>query len=155
LAPPRAAREEGRRVDADMLRTGLDYWRGVSDVVIVEGAGGLMSPLGDSVYSIDLAAEFAYPLVIVAANELGVINATLQTIITAEARAPRLLIAGIVLDQVTRREGDASLPSNAEEIAVRCGAPLLATVAHGEREFGQRVDWWALASERQQGGCRL
>jgi dethiobiotin synthetase len=146
LAPHRAAREEGRRVDAALLRSGLDSWRATSGVVIVEGAGGLMSPLGDEDYNIDLAAEFGYPLVIVAANELGVINATLQTIITAQARAPQLPIAGIVLNQATRRDGDASLTSNAEEIAARCPVQLLATVGLGATRFERTVDWFALAS---------
>ena len=68
LAPPRAALAEGRRVDATLLRTGLEPWLAASEIVIVEGAGGLMSPLSDDDYNIDLAAELGLPLVIVAAN---------------------------------------------------------------------------------------
>jgi dethiobiotin synthetase len=146
LAPPRAAAAEGRRVNEDLLRSGLDYWRESSEIVLVEGAGGLMSPLSDEVYNIDLAAEFGFPLVIVAANELGVINATLQTVITAQARAPRLQIAGIVLNQTASREADASLTTNAEEINARCAAPLLACIGFGESEFANNVDWFALAN---------
>src|SRR5690606_19894627 len=115
LAPPRAALAEGRRVDATLLRTGREPWLQATALVIVEGAGGLMSPLSDVDYNIDLAAELGLPLVIVAANELGVINATLQTLITARARAPKLPIAGVVLNQATQRPDDASLASNAEE----------------------------------------
>jgi dethiobiotin synthetase len=146
LAPHRAAREEGRRVDAALLRSGLEPWLASSEIVLVEGAGGLMSPLGDDDYNLDLAAEFGFPLVIVAANELGVINATLQTIITAQARAPHLAIAGIVLNQATRREGDASLASNVEELRARCGVPLLATVGNGDDAFYQGVAWFDLAA---------
>jgi dethiobiotin synthetase len=146
LAPHRAARAEGRRVDAALLRSGVEYWRANSDVVLVEGAGGLMSPLGAGPRDYDLAAELGYSLVIVAANELGVINQTLQTVITAQSRAPGLPIAGVVLNQATRRDGDASLPTNAEEIAARCPAPLLATVAHGAAEFDEPVDWFAVAN---------
>ena len=145
LAPPRAAMLEGRRVDAALLRTGLDPWLASSDVVIVEGAGGLMSPLSDADYNIDLAAAFGFPLVIVAPNELGVINATLQTLITARARAPRLPIAGIVLNQSMPRPDDVSLASNAEELAARCDAPLLATVSHGCASFDRQVAWHKLA----------
>src|SRR5438477_8141213 len=43
LAPHLAARQERKRVDSKLLRSGLDYWRRRSDIVIVEGAGGLMS----------------------------------------------------------------------------------------------------------------
>jgi dethiobiotin synthetase len=149
LAPHRAAREEGRRVDAALLRSGLDFWRSTSDIVIVEGAGGLMSPLGDDDYNIGLAAEFGYPLVVVAANELGVINATLQTIVTARTHAPQLPIAGVVLNQASRRDGDPSLASNAEEIAARTAAPLLATLGYGDSKFVGSVDWFSLASCEQ------
>ena len=145
LAPPRAALAEGRRVDAALLRSGLDPWLATSEIVVVEGAGGLMSPLSDVDYNIDLAAEFGFPLVIVAANELGVINATLQTLITAHARAPKLAIAGIILNQATPRPNDASLPTNAEELAARCDAPLLAIVSHGGSAFDRPVDWFDLA----------
>lgn len=145
LAPPRAAMAEGRHVDAGLLRAGLEPWLAASDVVIVEGAGGLMSPLSDVDYNIDLAAEFGLPLVIVAANELGVINATLQTLITARTRAPHLPIAGIVLNQATPRPDDASLATNAEELAARCDAPLLAVVSHGGKAFDRSIDWFALA----------
>jgi dethiobiotin synthetase len=145
LAPPRAAAAEGRRVDSVLLRSGFDYWRARSEIVLVEGAGGLMSPLGDDVYNIDLAAEFGFPLVIVASNELGVINAALQTVITAETRAPALPVAGVVLNQASLRDGDASLGSNADELAARCPIPLLATVEYGASTFDRRIDWFALA----------
>lgn len=146
VAPPQAAKVEGRIVDPSLLRTGVDYWRCESDIVIVEGAGGLMSPLSDADYNIDLAADLGYPLVIVAANELGVINATLQTIITARARAPRLPIAGVVLNQTAARPDDASLATNAVELATRCDVPLLATVGPGDHRFAAAVDWLALAA---------
>jgi dethiobiotin synthetase len=145
LAPPRAAAQEGRTVDEALLRAGVNCWRESSDIVLVEGAGGLMSPLGEQTYNIDLAAELGYPLVIVAANELGVINAVLQTVITARARAPGLPIAGIVLNETKRRDGDASLASNAEEIANRCDAPLLARLAFAQQSFAEQVDWHSLA----------
>jgi dethiobiotin synthetase len=148
LAPPRAAVAEGRRVDAATLRTGLTPWLAASDIVIVEGAGGLMSPLSDDDYNIDLAAELGLPLVVVAANELGVINATLQTLITARTRAPKLPIAGVVLNQAMQRPGDASLASNAEELAARCDAPLLTKVSYGAIAFDQTVDWFALAGAK-------
>jgi len=147
LAPPRAAAAERRRVDPALLRSGLDYWQTTSEIILVEGAGGLLSPLSDEDYNVDLAAGFGFPLLIVAANELGVINATLQTLVTARAKAPRLPIAGVVLNQTAPRENDASLPTNAEELAARCDAPLLATVVYGDSEFKQHVNWLALANQ--------
>jgi dethiobiotin synthetase len=143
LAPHLAARVEGRRVDKQLLRDGLQFWRANSDVVIVEGAGGLMSPISDGDYNADLAVEFGFPLLIVAANVLGTINATLQTLITANSSPYNLGVAGIVLNSPSPPVNDQSVDSNADEIARRCEPPLLATVEYGG-EFDRAVDWWAL-----------
>jgi len=144
LAPPQAARLENSQVDHELLRSGLVYWRERSDFVLVEGAGGLMSPLSDEDYNADLAADLGLPLVIVAGNELGVINATLQTIITARSVAPQLPIAGVILNQTAMHGKDVSVVRNAEELRARCDVPLLATVGFGQSEWNDAVDWIAL-----------
>src|SRR3954471_17874416 len=54
LAPDLAARAEGKQVDPQHLREGIRFWQTTSDVVLVEGAGGLMSPLSDDDYNADL-----------------------------------------------------------------------------------------------------
>jgi dethiobiotin synthetase len=141
LAPHLAARAEGRRVDPRLLRQGINFWRETSDFVLVEGAGGLMSPVSDEDYNADLAAEFDYPLLVVSANALGTINATLQTLITTRTRG--LAVAGVVLNSPAAATGDASVTSNADELARRCGVPLLGTVPYGG-EFDREIDWMAL-----------
>jgi dethiobiotin synthetase len=142
LAPHLAARVEGRRVDPRLLRDGINFWRETSDFVLVEGAGGLMSPVSDEDYNADLAAEFGYLLVVVAANVLGTINATLQTLITARSR--NLPVAGVMLNTPTATTVDVSVASNADELARRCGVPLLATVEHCGR-LDRDVDWLTVA----------
>jgi dethiobiotin synthetase len=144
LAPHLAARTEGRRVDSQLLHSGIQFWRETSDVVIVEGAGGLMSPISDNDYNADLAASFGYPLIVVAINELGTINATLQTLITADTYRHGLDVSGIVLNSPKRLTDDPSIASNAAELARRCAAPLLAVVDHGGT-FDRDVDWHAVA----------
>jgi dethiobiotin synthetase len=150
LAPHLAARAEGKRVDSKLLREGIEYWRETSEIVLVEGAGGLMSPISDDDYNADLAAEFGYPLLVVAANELGVINATLQTLITATTYCDGLDVAGIVLNSVTPHPDDVSVVSNADEIARRCVPPLLAAVEHGGG-IDSEVDWAALGGAAREG----
>jgi dethiobiotin synthetase len=145
LAPHLAARAEGRRVDPEVLRSGLEFWQDSCDVVLVEGAGGLMSPLSDDDYNADLAEEFGYPLLVVAANALGVINATLQTLVVADTFRSGLAIAGIVLNTPHPAEDDASLDSNADELVRRCRPPLLAEVKHGGG-IDANIDWWQLAA---------
>jgi dethiobiotin synthetase len=145
LAPHLAARAEGRRVDAQLLRDGIKFWRETSDIVLVEGAGGLMSPISEEDYNADLAADFGYPLVIVSENVLGTINATLQTLITARHYGNGLHVAGIVLNSPRASDGDASLDSNAVELAKRCTSPLLEIVRHGG-SLNVDVNWLTLCA---------
>lgn len=145
LAPHLAARAEGKRLDSTLLRSGLDYWLQSSDVVLVEGSGGLMSPLGEEEYVADLAADFALPLLVVTANRLGTINATLQTLIVAATFDKKLAVAGVVLNHPRRRPDDPSLASNRRELEARCRVPILAEVAFGARQFDRPVDWRGLA----------
>jgi dethiobiotin synthetase len=145
LAPHLAARAEGRRVDANLLRAGIEPWCDTSDVVLVEGAGGLMSPISDDDYNADLADAFGYPLIVVAANELGTINATLQTLIAAATFGERLNMAGVVLNSPQALANDPSFDSNPDELARRCVPPLLALVEH-RGGFDRAVDWAGLSA---------
>ena len=145
LAPHLAARAEDRRVDAALLRAGLNFWLATSDIVLVEGSGGLMSPISDDDYNADLAKEFDYPLVIVATNQLGTINATLQTLITAKTFRDGLRVAGVVLNSPSPATDDPSSASNRDELASRCDTPLLTEVKYGGG-FDQVIDWWQLAA---------
>ena len=145
LAPHLAARAEGGQVDAERLHSGLDYWLERSDVVVVEGVGGLMSPMADEVYNADLAAEFGYALVVVSPNVLGTINGTLQTLITASTYCDGLDVAGVVLNDVAPAADDVSTSSNLDELVARCVPPILASVAWQAGSFEEEVDWYALA----------
>lgn len=145
LAPPRAAEQEGRTVDTALLREGLAVWSDQCEIIVVEGIGGLMSPISDDDYVADLAIEFGYPLIIVAPNKLGTINQTLQTLITATAYEEGIDVAGIVLNNVTPDTNDASLSTNLSDLQQRCIPPLLAHVAHGQQDLPETVDYFDLA----------
>ncbi|WP_254509317.1 dethiobiotin synthase [Anatilimnocola floriformis] len=146
LAPHLAAKEERKEIDAAQLRRGLQYWLKRSDVVIVEGAGGLMSPVGEEDYVADLARDFGFPLVIVAANRIGTINHTLQTLIAAQAFGSGLPVAGIVLNDVLPPDGsDPSVRFNRCELELRCVPPVLAQLGHSQEHFDRTVDWLQLA----------
>ena len=145
LAPHLAAREEGQRLDPALLRAGLDYWQARCDVILVEGAGGLMSPLGEQEYVADLARDFRYPLIVVTRNALGTINHTLQTLIAAATFREGLDVAGIVLNQCCPPSGDPSTASNRQELCARSKPPILAEVAWQSDRFDAEVDWFSLA----------
>lgn len=138
LAPHRAARAEGRELDEGRLRRGLEPWLRCSDVIVVEGAGGLFSPLGRNLLNIDLAQSFGFPLLVVAANRLGVVHGVLATLIAARSYAPALPVAGVVLNDASPDSGDRSRRENADELRHRLQAldvPLVAEIGFGAREF--------------------
>jgi len=152
LAPHLAARAEGQTVDPTLLLTGIEAWHDQCDLIIVEGVGGLLSPLSDDVYVADLACDLGYPLIVVASNKLGVINQTLQTLLTAAAYGEGLDVAGVVLcdtrgdttGDTTGDTRDVSLESNPCELVERCASPLLAHVGHMANSFDPPVDWIAV-----------
>jgi dethiobiotin synthetase len=151
LAPPVAARLEGKRVDAELLRSGIEWWRLRADVVIVEGAGGLLSPITETEAVADLAGSLGFPLMIVARVSLGTINHTLLTLEAARARG--LEVAGIVLNHSTPPNADdSSLDSNPAELQQRCGTPILAILPHESTAGLLRqsplftIDWMRFAS---------
>lgn len=149
LAPHLAAAAEGKRLDAALLRRGIEVWLDRSDIVLVEGAGGLMSPLGDDEYVADLAYDLGFPLVVVARNTLGTINHVLQTLIAASTFREGLDVAGIVLNQSQPAGDDVSTASNAREIRRHAVPPLLAEVNYREDKFEPEPDWFRLARPAQ------
>lgn len=152
LAPNVAAREEGKQVDAGLLRSGLDYWLGCTDIVLIEGVGGLMSPASDEDYVADLAFEFGFPLIVVAPNVLGVINQTLQTLITAATFRDGIDVAGIILNDVRQHPGeDVSAHSNRPELATRCVPPVLGHLDWAAAGFDEDIDWIGLARGQTRG----
>ena len=98
LAPPIAAAMEGREVDEALLVTGANWWLGRCDLLIVEGAGGALSPISKSLTVLDLAGQFGYPLLLVVGNRLGAVNHTLLTLEAAEKR--NLRVEAIVLNTI-------------------------------------------------------
>jgi dethiobiotin synthetase len=142
LAPHLAARAEGKEVDVELLRSGLEYWRGRSDVVLVEGAGGLLSPISDSECAFDLARDFGFPLVIVARNVLGVINHTLLMLHAARTLHGGLPVAGIILNHPAPPGDDRSLATNAQEIQRHGQAPILVEVPWNAGQIDLPPHWF-------------
>jgi dethiobiotin synthetase len=97
------------------------------DLLLVEGAGGLLCPLGGTRTIADLAQRLALPLLLVARSGLGTINHTLLTV--SEARRRGLAIAGVILNQVYADRTPDEL-TNAAMIARLSGVPVLHTIDH-------------------------
>lgn len=89
LTPLLAARHERRAVRRSAVLRWLRSIEACHDVVLIEGAGGLLSPLGEDFDARDLiAATRAVPLV-VCPNRLGAINQALLVLAALPPRAAR------------------------------------------------------------------
>lgn len=112
LAPSVAARLEGTVIDMEHL---VEHYRErarCADLVLVEGAGGLLVPLDGRETYADLARTCGCHILIVAANRLGTINHTALTVRVATAEGLHTL--GFVLNDV----GGAAPPAANEDASI-------------------------------------
>ena len=114
MSPEGAARAAGRAVDLDAIRAAHRTLSDGVDLMLVEGAGGLLVPIAPGYTMAEMAAELGATLLVVARASLGTINHTLLTLEVARHRG--LPLAGVVLNrpQITTGPDEAT---NAEAIA--------------------------------------
>jgi dethiobiotin synthetase len=127
LSPHLAAVRAGRPVDIDHLVHCHRALASRCDAVVVEGAGGFLVPLTDTLTGADLAAALGLPVVLVVGLRLGCLN---HALLTAQAVAARgLLLAGWVANRID--PAMAAVDDNIAYLRARLPAPLLADLAHG------------------------
>jgi len=122
IAPHVAAEEAGRRIELRVIRTAAAALARRADVVVVEGAGGVLVPLDERHDMLDVAIALDATVLLVVGVRLGCINHALLSALAIRARGVPL--AGWVATRVdpAMRCADASVAA----IAARIGAPLLA-----------------------------
>jgi len=119
VAPLLAARRAHRTIELDVLDRAFTTLHEASDMIVVEGAGGLLVPLTPTVHIGDLFRRWELELIIVAVNRLGAVNHTLLTI--DAARALGLRVRAVVLNTVVR-----DAPSADDPIALDTNQSLIA-----------------------------
>lgn len=99
LSPPAAARREGVVLMLDDLtgRAAARMAEARADVLIVEGAGGLMSPLTDDATALDVIASLDTPVMLVGGSYLGAISHLLTAVEVLRTRA--MLIEAVVVSE--------------------------------------------------------
>lgn len=116
VSPHFAARQAGVRIEVSALQRQAEAAFALTDLAIVEGAGGLLAPLNDAETILDLARALALPVLIVVRVKLGAINHALLT--ERALRAAGLPALGFVLS------GDAD-PSLESALASHAQLPVL------------------------------
>lgn len=129
-APIVGAAQEGRPIDFDSIAAAYKEICENTDIVIVEGIGGVRTPLTAEFDLLDLAVEFGLPVVVIARLNAGTINHTLMTIDCI--RAAKLKIAGVVLNGYNATEATVAEETAGQVIAQCSGVNILCTVPFDE-----------------------
>jgi dethiobiotin synthetase len=108
LAPAVAAERAKKPVEWEEIERSIQTMSVGADVLIVEGVGGIMTPMDLKHTFLDVAVWLGLPVVIVARAGLGTINHTLLTIAALRGRGVK--VAGVVINRYP-----AETPGVAEE----------------------------------------
>lgn len=96
-SPHLAAKLAGKEIILDKIDYATNQLLETYDIVLIEGAGGLLSPITSSVNTADFIVSHNYPVILVTSAKIGSINHTLLTIEALRARNITLL--GLIYNQ--------------------------------------------------------
>ena len=124
LSPPDAARREGISLGlADLTATCQARMASTPGLLLIEGAGGVMSPIAADGLNLDLMERLDLPVVLAAANYLGAISHVLTALTAISTR--KLRVAAVVLQDL--EPGGPELADTAAALRLHApGAPVLA-----------------------------
>jgi len=130
LAPAVAAERAGTTLDWQAIDQALGEISAPSDVMIVEGVGGLMTPMDKKYFLRDVVKWLGLPAVVVARPGLGTINHILLTL--GALREARIPIAGVVINRYPADNASLAEETNLRGVEKWGKSPLL-TVVPDER----------------------
>ncbi len=102
-APYRAAAMQDSRLRLSDIVEHVRAIQNNHDLVIVEGAGGLLVPIDEKKTMVDLIIELGFPVFLVARTRLGTINHTLLSLEALEGR--NIDVLGVILSKLQVDEG--------------------------------------------------
>lgn len=85
-SPHLATKIDGREIDFAKIEHATQQLADKFEVVLLEGAGGLMVPLTTEMLTIDYLADKKFPVILVSSGRLGSINHTILSLEALKAR---------------------------------------------------------------------
>lgn len=110
VAPLVAAKDTSTQVTLPCVLERIMSVKKSCDTLLVEGAGGLLVPVAENFFIIDLIAALNCEVVLVARNQLGTINHTLLSLEALQARGLRK----ITVVMMNQKKSDLSALTNCE-----------------------------------------
>lgn len=126
LAPAVAAERAKEPLDWEAINRSITLMSRDSDVMIVEGVGGILVPMDEKHTFLDVADWMKLPAVVVARPALGTINHTLLTL--AALRSRGVNIAGVVINRYPTDTPSAAEETNPRAIEKWGKVPVLCVV---------------------------
>ena len=131
LAPSVAARLSNTRIDMDKIHAAFEMLNERHDFLIVEGIGGLLVPLDEYYFVVDMASEMELPLIVVSRPSLGTINHTLLTV--SYAREHGLDVRGIIINDSAGTCDNMVMNTNIDEIKRLTELPVVGVIPYDKR----------------------
>lgn len=100
------------------------------EVLVVEGAGGLLSPLTGKHSNADLVTRLGLPIFLVVADKLGCINHTLLSLMAADSLGIKTL--AIILNHLSRTSGAPPEMDNFQELKMLSDIPIIRMESVGQ-----------------------
>ena len=110
LAPLIAAKRAGVTIDLAVLDAARAQLETGRELLLVEGAGGLLVPITTTFSFLDLFARWHCELVLVAGNRIGVLNHVMLTVMAAQAAG--VTVRAIVLTAFSGSDADIAQATN-------------------------------------------
>ncbi len=149
LSPNVAAERAGEPMDWEGVQRSMDMMTKSSDVLIVEGAGGITTPIDAKHTMLDLAGWLGSPTVVVARPGLGTLNHTTLTV--NALRHAGVNVGGIVVNRYPAERASIAEETNLRQFEKWTKVPLLCVVPESKIEGDltadiraaiDNVDWW-------------
>jgi dethiobiotin synthetase len=135
IAPHIAAQEAGVAIRMAVIAKSYAGLARRADVVVVEGVGGLLVPLGRAFDAADIPLKLGLPVVLVVGLRLGCLNHALLTVEALRARGLRL--AGWIANRID--PDMARTAQNLQTLRIRIRAPLLGTILYAQNPQSAKI----------------
>lgn len=103
-SPYLAARKLGKTIDVDVVLSSFEKLQSTHDVVLVEGIGGILTPILKDYFVADLIKDLSLDTIVVTGTKIGTINHTLLTL--DQCKKFGIRVSGLVINNIVENGYD-------------------------------------------------
>ena len=125
-SPYDAAKQSNVEINLSLIYNSFEKLSERHDVVLVEGIGGILTPILNNFFLVDLIRKLQLPTLIITNSKTGIVNHTLLTV--DACKRMEISISGFVINQITK--DGYTLDNLATQLENLTSKPVLAAVPH-------------------------